>query len=207
MIYVVAHKDCSIDPALGYKVLGVGEKFEGNRDNINNLNAYLNETTALYDIWKNTDDSIIGMCHYRRFFKYKGRLALMEDAEKILRDYDIITRYDTELPMNHYDYLHKNLPYSELDYILSLFPADFQEWLKESDVFNPCNMFICKKELINKYCEELFQMVLPITEQFVNNHLTASVHHNRLIGFLCEWYFGYWCRRLNRYPMEVYEIL
>lgn len=206
MIYVVAHKDCSIDPVLGYKVLGVGGKYFGDRENINILNPYLNEITALFDIWKNVKDEIVGMCHYRRFFQYKGRLALIEDAEKILQDYDIITRYDNELPTCHYDFLFKNLPYLEFEYFVSKFPAGFQEWLKESNVFNPCNMFICKKEVIDEYCKELFPMVLPIANEFVTHYAQASVHHDRMIGFLCEWYFGYWCRTKKRYPMEVYEI-
>lgn len=40
-------------------------------DNISDKNQYYSELTAIYWVWKNTSHSIIGSCHYRRFFTNK----------------------------------------------------------------------------------------------------------------------------------------
>ena len=79
-IYVVTHKDVKLDPAVlpeGYKIIHAGHAIakkefgylgDDTGENISRLNLYLNEITALYWMWKNTSHSIIGLCHYRRFF-------------------------------------------------------------------------------------------------------------------------------------------
>ena len=72
MIYVVKHSNESFVPLnKGYTILGVGNEFvDDGRDNINHLNLYINETTALYDIWKNYNENIVGLNHYRRSFVF-----------------------------------------------------------------------------------------------------------------------------------------
>ena len=70
MIYIVKHKEYENPVPQGYKQLYVGNMFhfDYKEDNINKLNPYINETTGIYDIWKNHKDDIVGLCHYRRFF-------------------------------------------------------------------------------------------------------------------------------------------
>ena len=80
-VLVVAHKqfDFSIVPDEGYKIIKVGNnpEFEisesqgycdSTGDNISSKSPYYCELTALYWAWKNLDASIVGLCHYRRYF-------------------------------------------------------------------------------------------------------------------------------------------
>ena len=60
MIYIVKHRECFSPNVSGYGDLGVGKLFQHKGDNINYLNPYINEATALYDIWKNSKDKING---------------------------------------------------------------------------------------------------------------------------------------------------
>jgi len=41
-------------------------------DNISHKNQYYSELTGIYWVWKNTSLSIVGTCHYRRFFTNKS---------------------------------------------------------------------------------------------------------------------------------------
>ena len=71
MIYIVSHIPYEGEVPTGYKVMYVGDMYkESGKDNINHLNPYLNELTALYDIWKNKKDKTVGLCHYRRYFDF-----------------------------------------------------------------------------------------------------------------------------------------
>lgn len=202
MIYIVSHKPYEGEEPTGYKVLYVGKMYEDSgKDNINQLNPYLNELTALYDIWKNRKDKVVGLCHYRRFFTNKGQILKFNDTSKMLKESQIITVFDIA-PLKLDNFLETIITKPTYVKYIPQFPEGFQKWLKEGNGFNPCNMFVCRKELINKYCEELFPMIIPMTEQFIREDATGDFCHDRALGRIAEMYFAYWCKDLDRRILE-----
>ena len=58
-----------------------------------------------------------------------------------------------------------------------------------------CNMFICKKELLNEYCEFIFDVTAA--------YMDAEKHYNRklprrILGYFTEFLFEAWLRINNK---------
>ena len=109
MIYIIKHREYSNPIPKNYVELGVGNYFAGQKDNINELNPYLNEATGLYDIWKNKSEEIIGLCHYRRFFWYNNNILSLKDSKEILKDYDIIITKEVQFDKGIYEQLRSEI--------------------------------------------------------------------------------------------------
>ena len=101
MIYVVTHKNISLELPNNYKLIGVGNNCiinENLHDNIGNNISSKNknycELTALYWLWKNSHDDIIGLEHYRRMFLNDNLnevgLLIEDEILSIMNEYDII---------------------------------------------------------------------------------------------------------------------
>ena len=85
-IFIAAHKkslfpnyDYYVPIQVGTDINGIIDEFkirDNTLDNISKKNKNYCELTAMYWIWKNIDDDIIGLTHYRRYFykKYKKRI-------------------------------------------------------------------------------------------------------------------------------------
>lgn len=204
MIYIVMHDDCKYPHLEGYKPMKVGRVFSGSLDNINDLNPYLNETTALYSLWKHCTDDIVGLVHYRRFFVKDGTFLKYEDAQELLQYYDIIvTRDHYPLQTTPYYNLVNDADLELVDKYLAMCPPEVLPWFYSPNSFNVCNMFVARRKIINEYCEWLFPMILPMAQRFIREDVSDDKHRNRALGYLVERLFGYWCKDLNRYGMEM----
>ena len=103
-IYVMTHKPVELSLPEHYQKLFVGAKklttegkealkgyvFDDCGENISQKNSSYCELTGMYWIWKNQQDDIVGLTHYRRFFGKPDELLSMEEAKAILKDCDII---------------------------------------------------------------------------------------------------------------------
>ena len=158
-------------------------------DNIDFLNPWYCELTGLYYLWKHVDDDIVGLEHYRRYFANDRNQLLTEgEIREILKDHDVIV---CETPLKNVAL--KQFEESEgkpnrvnLFSIMYNSPSDLAKIIKQrlfikSLISN--NMFICKKEMINEYCEYFFDVIKDIKLNDTNK---------RLIGFLSEYVFGSW---------------
>lgn len=213
MIYIIKHKEYDNPIPNGYEELYVGGMYKNNSDeDINLLNPYINEATGLYDIWKNKEDDIVGLCHYRRFFINNGQYLQLDDAKNILKDYDIIITNNVVFDKGIYEQLRLEMPNDkERDILDKYYQLLCEKEPQLKDYFNtkefaPKEMFVCSKKVINKYCEWLFDLILPITIQFVNED--SNILQKRMIGHLIERLFYYWIikNELKTYRMEYIDL-
>ena len=62
--------------------------------------------------------------------------------------------------------------------------------IHNQEYYYNCNMFICKKEIIDKYCEFLFNNLAKLDKSFF-------IHDPRICGYLAEYTFGFWLQYQN----------
>lgn len=160
--------------------------------NIDFLNPWYCELTGLYKLWMEDGDSneIVGLEHYRRYFVSGETCDLLQKDEilKILENNDVICRKYNFGSNNPYSWWFKSLyPYGD-KFIECIEDKNFREWykneLKTSHEFCQCNMFICKRELMNKYCKCLFNTLIKMPKDFTKR--------KRIIGYLGEYFMGFW---------------
>ena len=208
MIYVIKHKDYDCPIPEGYKILEVGPLFKDHEtDNINDLNPYINELTGLYWIWKNTSDDYVGLCHYRRYFAEGDKLLTFSRAKEILKGHQIITTTPKVFDNSSlYDILVIDSGGQEgfekyRDMFFMAVPG-FEAYLINYNKVNPRNMFFCRKDLIDKYCEWMFPIVIPIARKYKAETIPKNNNQDRLIGYFAERLMSYWLLHLDYVEMD-----
>ena len=173
-------------------------------ENIDYLNPYYCELTGLYHLWKNVDDDIVGLEHYRRYFVNKKNKLLNEvEIKKLLEKNDIIctkAHYSKKKPPK--TWLIKNDKWHDMEKFLAFLKAYVGD-----DYYNHCvrhlngdwhalgNMFICKKALIDKYCEFIFD----VTKMYMEAEKSFGRKiPKRIIGYFTEFLFGAWLTYNNK---------
>ena len=193
MIHIIRHKDYDYPIPSGYVTCEVGPLFKGDRPNINELNPIINELTGIYDVWKNFDDDIVGFCHYHRFFMDEGKeLSVINGRYSCLLPNNIILPWNVTYPdMTIRESLEKDfredLPTFN-KYMDMLYEAEpgLKEYF-DGRTFHPRNMFVCRRALLNEYCNWLFPLIIPIAERFKAEDFNKYHHYySRMIGFIAE---------------------
>lgn len=195
--------------AEGKEDLGYIKDNEG--DNISTKNPSFCELTGLYWAWKNLKADYIGLVHYRRYFFLKKKhyktekekfenVLTMNEANKILDETDIILpkkrKYYIENLYGHY----KHTMYVEpLDETRKIIEEKYPEYLEEFDKLHKrtsahmFNMCIMKKEILNKYCEWLFDILFELERK-----IDASKYdnfHARFYGRISELLLDVWIEK------------
>lgn len=209
MIYIIKHKEYHNPVPKDYLQLYVGKEHYDRGDNINYLNPYINEATGLYDIWKHFKDDIVGLCHYRRFF-FEDNVLTLKQAKNMLKTYDMIVTEEVVFDKGIYEQLRSEIENPDiLDKYYNILiekEPQLEEWFKLKS-FSAKEMFVCKRKLLNEYCEWLFPLIIPITEQFIEEDANR-VMNKRMIGHLVERLFAYWIwkNNLKTYKMHYIDI-
>lgn len=212
-LYVVTHKESDFLPE-GRIFIGVGNNkniknvfiYDDTHENISYKNSNYCELTALYWMWKNDHSSIVGLEHYRRFFckKFsllKPKILDVNKIQKIMKTKDLILpkkAYLNDTVYGQYKLKHFS---TDLDLCKSIIKEKYPQFLKSFDNvmnrkwFYCYNMVVIKKELLDNYCEWLFD-VLQELEKIVNIN-DRDEYQKRIFGFLSERLFNVWIDYLS----------
>ena len=177
-------------------------------ENISEKNPNYCELTALYWIWKNSDSDIVGLCHYRRYLNFKNKIQIAkskniskydidkyndfkpEKIEKYFKNgYDVILPKANRFRITVYDHYCKCHKKEDIDELIKIIAKIYPEYKDAVDkVFNNkkmhiCNMIICKKSVLDSYCEWLFK-ILSEVEKVIK--IDNDQYQSRVFGFMSE---------------------
>lgn len=154
-------------------------------ENISSRNRQYCELTALYWIWKNTKEEIIGLSHYRRHFIFPEQW----------RDIMIWNSIDVILPVPTFVYPSIEENYRErhdpsdweylMEYLRECSPDDYTDAVKvfSGSMYLPCNMFVMRREILDDLCGWMFPILHAVTE---HGGTKEDVYLNRYPGFISE---------------------
>jgi len=198
-------------------------------DNISEKNSNYCELTALYWAWKNLNTEIIGLFHYRRYFKFDNNLfpkRLYNVGTEKLKNY-IISQDRIEHILNKHDIIlskpkissrsikinYKRSHHIEdleivTDIIKNKYPSYFNTWeliINKTNKFSTYNMFICRFDIFDKYCQWLFGILFEAEKHI---KLSPDFYQRRVFGFLGERLFWLYCikNKLDIKFLPVYKI-
>lgn len=214
-IYVAMHKVYHVQSDNLYIPLCLGDfqmkkyLIEKSGDNIAYLNTKINECTALYWIWKNTATEYVGMNHYRRYFYNNSMKSIDNYLDKshildIMQKYDIILTEEQRIEYTSvYEQIYNSIDHGLCQRGYSLIRSKIEKYQPEylqvfDDVMNGhsvflCNMFVTRRDILNKYCEWLFSFLLEAAKEIdVEGYDNYS---QRVIGFFAERMWTVWLRR------------
>ncbi|WP_296889295.1 DUF4422 domain-containing protein [uncultured Methanobrevibacter sp.] len=206
-MYILTHKkfDESYDEQIylpllcGSKLLDedFGYVTDQTGDNISELNPFFSELTGQYWVWKNTNQDIVGFCHYRRFFSKNllfNKKLDKKEIEKTLHKYDIIlpSPYNfvrTTQKQHFLTWLKNKFPIEKFlditgDIIKTETPEYYDAYKNALDdtFFYHKNMFVCNQEIANDYFNWCFKILNNLCKK------TQMVDNNeyRVLGYIGE---------------------
>ena len=206
----------------GKEELGYQKDNQG--DNISLKNSYYCELTGLYWAWKNLDADYIGLSHYRRHFTCSNKIPKNEDdkfevllnkqqVEKMLEKTDIILpkkrKYYIE---NLYDHYKHTMHGETLDETRKIIEEQCPEYVVEFDKLHKrtsahmFNMFIMKKEYLDKYCEWMFNILFELEKRIDPKQYDSF--HARYLGRISELLLDVWINtnKLNYEEIKVIDM-
>ncbi len=152
---------------------------------ISDRNRQFCELTALYWIWKNAGEDIVGLEHYRRHF-------LLPDNWK---ERMVSERIDVILPTPLYvgpslarNYKDRHVA-DDWEFMMQtlrlLYPEEYDaaECFFEGNLYSPCNMFIMRRDVLDALCAWMFPIIFACAE---HGGEREDTYQNRYPGFLAE---------------------
>lgn len=206
-MYIPIHVGREGKADLGYQGDNEGE-------HISSKNPYYCELTGLYWAWKNLDAEYIGLAHYRRnFVSKKGKnkfecIMSKEKVDKILDNTDVILpkrrKLYIETIYSHYKHTMYVEPLDETRKIIKEKCPEYLEFFDKkmkSRSGHMFNMFIMKKEILNEYCEWLFDILFELEKRIDPKQYSAF--HARYLGRISERLLDVWIEKNKIKYLEI----
>ena len=222
-VIIATHKKYEMPKYESYLPIHVGKEgkddigFTGDNtgDNISKKNPYFCELTGIYWAWKNLKADYIGLAHYRRHFK--GNTKSKNKFEQVLSDKEInelLKKNDIILPKkreyyieNLYSHYEHTLHIETLDITGEIIKEKYPKYMKEFDLLKKrtsahmFNMFIMKKEIMNDYCEWLFDILFELEKRIDTSKYDSF--HARFYGRVSELLLDVWLNTNGHKYVEV----
>ena len=191
----------------------IGYQGDNTGNNISSKNPYYCELTGLFWVWQNLDADYIGLVHYRRHFSINKKLPKEIDdrincvlnsnqVEKILERTDLILpkkrNYFIENLYSHYEHTMYIEPLIETRKIIE---EKYPDYLNEFDKLHKrtsahmFNMFVMKKEILDKYCKWLFDILFELESRIDISKYDSF--HARFFGRVSELLLDIWINTNN----------
>lgn len=159
--------------------------FDNIGDHISMRNRQFCELTALYWIWKNSKETIVGLEHYRRHFllKENWHFTMMENGVDVILP---VPLYVNPSLAENYCQRHEVQTWKAMIAVLKEQGDMGQEALNffmTTGCYSPCNMLIAKKEVLDELCQWLFPILFKTVEKIGE---IPDSYQNRYPGFLSE---------------------
>lgn len=172
-------------------------------DNISRKNPCFCELTGLYWAWKHVDADYIGLVHYRRHFRGRGRGTVWD---RILKQEELLPQlgktklflpkkqcYVIETLYSHYAHTH----YIEhLDKTRQILSEKYPDYLDAFDRVmrwrsgHMFNMMILERTLFSEYCTWLFDILFTLEQRVSTDHY--SFFQGRYAGRVGELILNVW---------------
>lgn len=154
-------------------------------ENISERNKQFCELTALYWIWKNAKEDLLGLVHYRRHFILPSHWMEWMDEQEV----DVILPIPLYVAPNlegNYKSRHTAGDWEfMMKYLSEYYPYDYEhaKMFFKTGLYSPCNMFIMRRDVLNDLCSWLFPILDAVVE---HSGQREDVYQNRYPGFLAE---------------------
>lgn len=225
-IIIATHKEYKMPTEKCYMPIQVGKAInkkleyigDDTGENISIKNKKYCELTGLYWAWKNMSCDYIGLVHYRRYFRSlikKKRskdvfdyIVSNDELQKYLTKYNVILpkkrNYYIETIYSHYMHTMYVEPLDKTEEIIGKYYPEYLKIFKKrmkSTKAHMFNMFIMKKELLDEYCNWLFN-ILQRLEDIIDDNKYDDFH-KRFYGRISEVLLDVWIEKNKIEYMEL----
>ena len=191
--------------AEGKKPLGGRFVPDNTGENISCKNANYCELTGLYWAWKNLNCEYLGLAHYRRHFTAlqgtndRRDVLTIDQARALFADESLgavlPAKRNYWIETNYQQYVHAHHK-EDLDVTRVIISEKCPEYLSSFDSVmkkstgHRFNMFIMKKEIADRYCEWLFDILFELEKRLDISDYSAN--DKRVFGFVSERLLDVW---------------